>query len=184
MSPDSIGPTLLIASPQMHDAFFEHTLVLLWHHDDEGAIGVVVNRPIEHPLSDVLVLGEGMPDVPSDDKSQVLWGGPVEGDAGTVITMGKVHDDEGWQLACGISVTRSQDALGRLLGEGAPLILCLGYAGWGPGQLDREIEAGGWLYTDIDPQLVFEVPAETRWVTALATLGLTPTTVWMQPISE
>lgn len=184
MSPDSIGPTLLIASPQMRDAFFEQTLVLLWHHDDGGAIGVVVNRPIHHRLSEVLVLGEGMPDVPPDDESQVLWGGPVEGDAGTVLTLGDVHADEGWQLACGINVTRSQEALARLLEERAPLILCLGYAGWGPGQLDREIEAGGWLWTDIDPRLVFEVPTETRWETALATLGLTPTTVWMRPISE
>lgn len=184
MSPDSIGPTLLIASPQMRDAFFERTLVLLWHHDDEGAIGVVINRPIEHTLADVLVADDGLPTIPDDNASEVVWGGPVETQAGTVVTLGQVKPEEGWQLDCGIGVTRSLEALGRLIAEDVPLMLCLGYAGWGPGQLDREIEAGGWLWTDIDPELVFTADPEERWEQALATLGLTPATVWMQPIQE
>jgi putative transcriptional regulator len=67
--------------------------------------------------------------------------------------------------------------------EQAPMLLCVGYAGWGPGQLDQEVHAGGWLYTDVDPGLVLGAP-EGAWERALATLGLTPTTVWMQPIDE
>lgn len=184
MSPDSIGPMLLIASPQMRDPFFEGTVVLLWHHDEEGAIGVVVNRPVEHRLSEVLVIDEGMSPVPAGDESPVLWGGPVETSMGTVVTLGHIAEDEGWMLTCGIGVTRSQEALTRLLSQGAPLMLCLGYAGWGPGQLDNEIQAGGWLWTDIDPELVFQSEPEQRYERALASLGLTPNTVWMQPISE
>ena len=184
MSPDDFGPVLLIASPGMRDATFERTVVLLWHHDDEGAIGVVVNRPVEHKLADVLILDEGMEPVPEDDASQVRWGGPVDTGMGTVVTLGNVQEDEGWMLNCGIGVTRSQEALGRLLKERAPLLLCLGYAGWGPGQLDREIEAGGWLFTDVDPELVFREPSESVYDKALASLGLTPGTVWMNPISE
>jgi putative transcriptional regulator len=184
VSQDSIGPALLIASPQMHDAFFEGTLVLLWHHDEEGAIGVVINRPIDHRLSEVLVVEEGSPPVPEDDDTQVLWGGPVETGVGTVVTRGHVEKDEGWMLECGIGVTRSQEALNRLMAERASLMLCLGYAGWGPGQLDREIQAGGWLWTDIDADLVFEADPAQRYERALATLGLTKSTVWMQPITE
>ena len=71
-----------------------------------------------------------------------------------------------------------------LLAEGVPLMLCLGYSGWTAGQLDKEIELGGWLWTDCDPNIVFEVAAEDRYDTALASLGLTANAVWMPPISE
>lgn len=176
-------PTLLIASPQMRDPFFEKTVVLVWHHDEDGAVGVVVNRQLQHQLGDVLdqpeqdVL-EKRPDVP------VAWGGPMESGSGTVVTAGQITDDEGWVLDNGLAVTRSQDALYRLLREGSPLMLCLGYAGWGPGQLDREIELGGWLWTDCDQSIVFGTPAAERYDKALATLGLTSSMVWMNPVNE
>jgi putative transcriptional regulator len=132
----------------------------------------------------VLVLYEGMDPVPDDDASEVRWGGPVDTGMGTVVTLGGVEEDEGWTFSCGIGVTRSQEALVRLLRDHAPILLCLGYAGWGPGQLDREIEAGGWLFADVDVDLVFKEPSENVYEKALATLGLTPGTVWMPPISE
>lgn len=176
-------PCLLIASPQMRDPYFERTVVLVWHHDDQGAIGVVVNRPLQHTLGEVLenpeAAGAGARgDVP------VAWGGPVEAGTGTVVTSGEIEAEEGWVAGRGLSVTRSQDALLRLLKERAPLMLCLGYAGWGPGQLDKEIEHGGWLWTDCDASIVFEVPAEERYDRALATLGLTAGMVWMTPVDE
>jgi putative transcriptional regulator len=167
----------------MKDPFFERALVLLWHHDDEGAIGVVVNRLIGHALPDVLVVAEGM-DLSSYAGNQVLWGGPVESTSGTVVTLGTISSEEGWVLGSGLGVTRSQEALVRLLQERADLVLCLGYAGWGPGQLDREIEQGGWLCTEPEARLVFHDPVERRYERALATLGLTPATVWMTPIQE
>ena len=176
-------PTLLIASPQMQDPFFERTVVLVWHYDAEGAVGVVVNRPLKHMLSDVVEVEEDV-DLTAYSDMAVFWGGPVDSAFGTVVTQGAVTDEEGWQLASGLGVTRSQEALFRLLENGSPLMLCLGYAGWSAGQLDREIELGGWLWTDCDPNLVFEVPADQRYDTALATLGMTPETVWMPPIAE
>jgi len=184
VSPGDFGPVLLIASPQMRDAVFERTVVLLWHHDDEGAIGVVVNKAVDHKLADVLLLDEGMDAVPEDDQSQVRWGGPVDTGMGTVVTLGAVDDDEGWSFPCGINVTRSQEALVRLLRDRAPMLLCLGYAGWGPGQLDKEIEAGGWLFADVDVDLVFKEPSDNVYDKALQTLGLTPGKFWMAPISE
>lgn len=176
-------PSLLIASPQSRDPFFERTVVLVWHHDPEGAIGVVVNRHLKHQLNDVLEVDrtvplEGFTDVP------VVWGGPVESGSGTVVTIGRISKDEGWVLPSGLGVTQSQDVLLRLLKDRAPLMLCLGYAGWGPGQLDREIELGGWLWTDCDASIVFDTPPEDRYDRALASLGLTATSVWMQPINE
>lgn len=176
-------PTFLIASPQMRDPFFERTVVLVWHYDEEGALGVVVNKALEHTLPDVLVV-DGSLDLSPYDEELVGWGGPVEATSATVLARGTVQDSEGWMLPEGLAVTKSQEALLRLLGQGADILLVLGYAGWGPGQLDQEIAAGGWLATDVDPTLVFETPVEERWDAALARLGLSAHTVWMQPIDE
>lgn len=182
---DSVSPTLLIASPQMRDPFFEGTVVLVWHHSvDEGAMGVVVNRALEHKLSEVLDLEEEV-DLSPYETTPVVWGGPMEESTGIVLTPDGLPDaDEGWVLPSGIGVTRSPMALRKLLEERRPLVLCLGYAGWAPGQLDREIEQGGWLFTDCDVDLVFRTPPEERYDKALATLGLTSSMVWMQPIDE
>jgi len=183
---DSIEqPTLLIASPQLRDPFFERTVVLVWHHDEDGAIGVVVNRLLDHKLAEVLDLDVDRIDLSSCSEAQVVWGGPVDHDSGTVVTRADLSKDEpGWMLPFGIGVTRSQDVLVRLLHTKAPLLLCLGYAGWGPGQLEEELEKGGWLFTDCDPGIVFDTPPEERYDRALASLGLTEGMVWMQPIQE
>lgn len=175
-------PSLLIASPQLKDGFFEGTVVLLWHHDEEGAIGVVVNRPLDHLLPQVLEL-PGDIDLAAYADNHVGWGGPVESSTGTVITTEEVPDGDGWNVQ-GIGISRSMDVLVSLLTHQHPVRLCLGYAGWGPGQLDEELQQGGWLYTDPDPALVFEGPAEELYDRALASLGLTAHSVWMQPIDE
>ncbi len=181
---DYLSPGLLIASPQMRDPFFERTVVLLWTHDEaRGAMGVVINRFLEHLLPDVLDLGEEV-DLTDYGETRVAWGGPVEENTGTVLTpRGLPETHDGWAFP-GIGVSRSPADLVELLQARAPITLCLGYAGWGPGQLDHEIEQGGWLFTDCDPDIVFSTPPEARYDRALASLGLTPTTVWMQPIHE
>ncbi len=164
----------------MKDPFFERTLVLLWHHDEEGAVGVIVNRPVEHTLDEVLTVEDvDLSDYPN---GHISWGGPVETDSGTVVTTGEVSGSDVWLVGQGITVTRSNDALTTLLRDRADLVLCLGYAGWGPGQLDEEIESGGWLFADIDPELILGGDRATAYERALASLGLTPTTVWMQPV--
>ena len=167
----------------MRDPFFERAVVLLWHHDDDGAMGVVINRKLGHNLPEVLAMTDSL-DLSVYEDNSVGWGGPVECASGTVVAHGVVEEDEGWNLEASVGVTRSQDALLRLIAERKKLLLCLGYAGWGPGQLDRELAAGGWLWTDIDPRIVFDEPVESRYDAALASLGLTQSTVWMQPIDE
>lgn len=176
-------PTLLIASPQLHDPFFERTVVLVWHHDEDGAIGVVVNRELSQRLPDVLS-HDGEIDLSAYADVPVAWGGPVEPTSGTVVTQRPVSDDEGWNVEGGLSISRSMDTLLSLLRAQERLLLCLGYAGWGPGQLDEEIQKGSWLWTDCDARLVFESPSDERYDLALRSLGLTRTTVWMTPIDE
>ncbi len=176
-------PNILIASPQLRDPNFERTVVLLWQYDAEGAAGVVVNRTMPHLLTDVLDKERDLDLRPYRD-DHVAWGGPVDRFTGTAITRGVVSDDEGWTLEGGLAVTRSQETLRRLITDRRPVLLCLGYAGWSPGQLDREIELGGWLFTDCDAALVFDVPIAERYDRALATLGVTASDVWMKPVNE
>jgi putative transcriptional regulator len=165
----------------MRDPFFEKTVVLVWHFDEESALGVVVNRPLEHAVEEVLA----MPDVPTEAvKGTVGWGGPVETTSGTVVSRAPVKDSHGVSVCDGVYVTQSEDALRRLLTDGSQFLLCLGYAGWAAGQLDREIQAGGWLFTDASPDLIFEGDADKLWERAIASLGVMPSMLWMQPIDE
>ena len=169
-------PCLLIASPQMGDPFFERTVILLWHHDHEGAAGLVINRPIPHPLSEVL---DGADDYAG---AEVVWGGPVERTRGSVVARTDVGEEEGWVLRPGLSVTTSATTLEQLYTSHQPLLLCLGYAGWGAGQLDQEIEIGSWLFADASDELIFDTPREALYDSALASLGLTPGTIIMNPV--
>ncbi len=178
----NLAPCLLIASPRIQDPYFSRTVVLLWHHDEDGAIGVVLNRALEHKLPDVLELPDGLDTSPYLD-SRVSWGGPVETGSGTVVTRDEVPDDEGWNVR-GLGVSRSMDVLMGLLKKGEPIMLCLGYAGWGPGQLDDEVRDGGWIYTDIQPELVFGTDPDERYEKALASIGLDENVVWMPTVDE
>lgn len=166
-------PCLLVASPQMADPFFERTVVLLWHHDQDGAAGLVINRPMPHTISEVIEEAEDYA------AAEIIWGGPVEKNRGTVITPNEVSSDSGWYLGHGISVSTSMTTLMDLLDAHAPLLLCLGYAGWGSGQLAKEIDAGSWLFADPSLDILFDTPREALYEVALASIGLSPETVWM-----
>lgn len=178
-----MAPILLIASPQSQDPLFGKTVVLVWEHDEQHAVGVVINRPLQHSLPEVLDLDDDIDMAPYLD-SVVGWGGPVDTGVGTVVTPADIRDDEGWTLSCGLSITRSQDALVRLLHRQAPVFLVLGYAGWGAGQLDDEIRQGAWIVSECDPALVLDVAPEDRYERALAAVGLTTRSIWMQPVDE
>lgn len=173
---------LLIASPQMHDRFFEKAVVLLCQHDENGALGLVINRDGNVSLGEVLDRLEL--ERPTHSDAPTWWGGPVGAGTGFVIWSGIVDPDDGWNLGQQVAVSPSAQWLSELIKGRRTFNLCLGYAGWGPGQLDGEIESGSWLYTDIDPTIIFDTPLAERWTEALLLLGLTPQTVWMTPIDE
>jgi putative transcriptional regulator len=177
-----MGPGILIASPQMKDPNFEGTVILLCQHNGDGALGVIVNRPTPFTIGDVV----DQLDVEAlvIQEHQVLWGGPVERGVGFVIFSGQVPEDGGWNLPAGVAVSPSRDQLMKLIRGQARYHLCLGYAGWGPGQLDAEIATGSWLYTDVDPSLVLTGDVDARYDSALRALGLQASMVWMTPVDE
>jgi putative transcriptional regulator len=174
----SLVGKLLIAMPTLMDPNFWRTVVLLGVHSaDEGAFGLVINRPLGVAITDVLQdLGE---DAPLRSCPEVLGGGPVEPTHGFVLyerdAAGDV-DEHALFIDPAIAVSGSTETLlglakGRL---GGRFYLLLGYSGWAPGQLEREIEENAWLVAPLASNIVFDVPHEDRWSAALHSIGVDP----------
>ena len=176
----SLAGHLLIAMPNLADPNFWRAVVLLGvHSDDEGAFGLVINRTLDIELHDILEeLGEES--VPGQ-LPEVFGGGPVQPSHGFVLyERGQldVPDDE-IAISDSIVVSGSTETLARLTqAEGdTRYFLLLGYAGWYPGQLEREIEENSWVIAPLDTSIVFDVPVEERWGAALKSIGIEPGTL-------
>ena len=170
----------------MRDQWFERALILLCQHDDEGALGLVINRESDIALQEVidkLTEDHGEFGELKNGTRPTWWGGPVGDGAGFVLFRGTVEEGEGWCID-GVAVSPSLERLEELIRSEVGFELCLGYAGWGPGQLEDEIATGSWVPVDIDHEIVFDTPVEERYDKALAQLGVAPGQVWMQPINE
>jgi putative transcriptional regulator len=176
-SEGSFAPTLLLAMPQLRDKNFARSVVLLCEHGAEGAIGFVVNRPTDVRAADAVSL-----DPPArGDSGLVLWtGGPVEPQRGFLLLGDDPCVEDSQVVSDGFHLTSSLTVLRRLIEtEPAELArqrcrLLLGYAGWGPGQLDSELAGSAWLTAPVDAALVFETPAEHMWERAIRSLGVDP----------
>ncbi len=171
---------LLIAMPTLADPNFWHTVVLVGvHSTDEGAFGLVINRPLEVELADILdELGES---VTQSRFPQVLAGGPVEPNHGFVIyEKGDIERDEtALHVNDSVTVSGSTETLANLARGDieSRYYLLLGYSGWYPGQLEREIEENSWLVAPLDTSILFDTPLEDRWTAALRTIGVDPGTL-------
>lgn len=185
-STDNLKPGLLVASPQMEDPFFASTVVLLCRHEEDGAMGVVINRSTELEMDHVVAdLGIEL----SPEASQfVMWGGPVEPTRGTIVfRSGRFTTDDSLHVHGDVHVSGSQEVLRQLVADpelGDDWFLSLGYAGWGPGQLDREIHEGSWIVLSVDPRTVFEAPIDDRYDLCIASLGIDASMIFMTPINE
>lgn len=173
-----LAPSLLISMPQLNDPNFNRTVVLLCKHSEEGAFGVVVNRPLVTAGRVVVQLD---PPVTTDRQLQVWIGGPVEPQRSWILVGEEPADDAYMSIACGLYLSTSPDLLRRLLEPAPPprSRLIVGYAGWGPGQLDTELEASAWLLSDVDADLIFETPSERMWEAAIRRLGADPAALQM-----
>jgi putative transcriptional regulator len=164
----------LIAMPAMVDAFFARTLTYICEHNDQGALGVVVNRPIDMSLKALFDQIEVPLETPKLIGLPVHFGGPVQVDRGFVLHRPVGHWQSTLAVQDGMALTTSKDILqaaGR--GEGPEQILItLGYAGWAPGQLEHELSKNAWLTVEAKPDVIFELPAEERLVAAMDLLGV------------
>ena len=167
---------LLIAMPSMGDERFERTVVFLFTHSDEGAMGVVVNRPSEDVDFDDLIRQLKLKRSEAAREIRVHVGGPVEPARGFVLHTQDYSAPDGTMECGAYGMTATRDVLADLAIGAGPrdAMLALGYAGWGPGQLEGEIAANGWLTTEADGAILFGTDDERKWIAALAKLGVDP----------
>ena len=172
----SLTGQLLIAMPQMCDPFFDHSVVYLCAHSQEdGAMGLVVNKTLDSLTLDELYAQLKI--APAAHSGQpVHFGGPVAPGQGFVLHSADYHEQSTIGIGEEFAMTATLDILhAQSKGEGPRQgLVALGYAGWGPGQLEAEIGANGWLLVAADTSLVFETADDSKWQRALAKLGVSP----------
>jgi len=163
----------LVAAPSMPDERFQKSVVFICKHDDEGALGIIVNNKVDDlPLGKVYEqLGIDVPTVAAE--KPVLFGGPVETSRGLVLHSADYTRDETLLIEGGLALTPSLEILKDMAGGSGPkqAWLALGHSGWSPGQLDREMQDNAWLVVDADSALVFDPDFDAKWQRALDRLG-------------
>ncbi len=181
IDPPTLAGNFLIAMPGLADPNFWQSVVLLGvHSHEEGAFGLVVNRMLDIDLCEILLeIGE---EPVEDELPEVLAGGPVPPSHGFVLFERDDREapaEEDIAISDTISVSGSTETLARLAGgsTGGRYFLLLGYSGWHPGQLEREIEDNSWVVAPLDTSILFDVPAEERWSAALRSIGIEPGTL-------
>ncbi len=169
----SLAPRLLLSMPQLTDPNFARTVVLLCDHEPEGAFGLVLNRPTEVAASSVVGL---VPPVEADNGMQLWIGGPVEPHRGWILLGQEPPGVETRRIVDGLYLSTSPDLLRQVLQITPPPAarVLAGYAGWGPGQLDAELNESAWLMSDVELDLVFETEAALMWEAAIRRLGADP----------
>jgi len=172
---NSFKNQLLIAMPSLKDPNFFHGVTFICQHNNEGALGLVINHPLSMTLGDVL---EQM-DITTVDKKiakmPIFAGGPVQQERGFVLHQ---NSGEHWEssiaLSDHLSLTTSRDILKAIANNEGPkkFLVTLGYAGWGEKQLEKEIKENAWLNTQYDEGVVFDTPISQRWKSAANKIGL------------
>lgn len=170
---ESLAPGFLIAVPQLQDPNFRMAVVLLLEQNEDGAMGIVVNQESPLRLSDLCrdhdMIYAGCPD------KCVFNGGPVQPEQGLVLYGNEHEDPEGRRVFDGLHVSASKATLSRLCELESGRFQCYsGYAGWGPGQLEREIGEGSWIVTPCDTGLLFETRPDEVWSECLRANGIDP----------
>ncbi|MBU6497837.1 MAG: YqgE/AlgH family protein [Rhodospirillales bacterium] len=167
---------VLIAMPAMGDPRFAHSVVYLCAHTPEGAMGIVLNRPLAEPSFADLLSQLGVDPVPPARQVRLCEGGPVDNARGFVLHTTDWTDAASLRVDDALALTANLDILKAIAAGGGPArgLLALGYAGWGPGQLDAEIQQNAWLTAPADLDLVFDAADDTKWRRALAKLHVDP----------
>ena len=167
---------LLIAMPGMRDERFAKSVIYMCAHSEEGAMGLVLNQRL-----DSLTFAELISQLELDEKHlsrdvPVHFGGPVESGRGFVLHTSDYQQDATLEVVNGVALTATVEILKAIAQGKGPQksLLALGYAGWGPGQLDMEIRANGWLQVPSDSEIIFDIEPNTKWARAIQRLGIDP----------
>lgn len=165
---------LLLAMPNMGDPRFERAVICMCEHSSQGAMGLIINKPADHIVFPELMEQLEIPAPPDCADVSVNTGGPVEPNRGFVLHSADYVQDSTLVISEIVAVSATVDIL-KCLAEGSgprDSLLLLGYAGWGPGQLDAEIQENAWLHVELDADLIFNTDPDMKWPLALAKMGV------------
>jgi putative transcriptional regulator len=171
---DSLAGQLLVAMPHMEDHRFVRSVIYLCAHNSEGAMGLVLNKLVGSLTLPELLDSLGIAATGIRGKPPVHFGGPVESGRGFVLHSADYGEEGSLAVGNDLALTATLDIL-RAIGRGAGprrSILALGYAGWGPGQLDGELQNNGWLHAPSDEAILFDADLDSKWQRALGGLGV------------
>jgi putative transcriptional regulator len=200
-SMNSLENQFLIAMPSLGDPYFNKTVTYICEHNEDGAMGLIINLPVNITLSDLLkqidpeeeneksdqltdksktnsasigLADNSLTDITNSLEQLVLTGGPIAQQRGFVLHSSQTGWSSSLVLNKELMITTSKDILLALGTEKAPeqFMVTLGYAGWGPGQLEQELQANSWLTTPADSDILFNTPIELRWKKATEKLGI------------
>jgi putative transcriptional regulator len=166
----SLAGQLLIAAPTMGDPRFTHSVILMVRHDKDGAFGIIINRPIGERLISTLLEATGDSDSGVEGSMRVFAGGPVQPELGFVVHSAEYHRDETMEIDSRVAITASRQILRDIGHNRGPekSLFALGYAGWGPGQLEGELARNDWFTAPEEPKLIFDDDRENLWEDAMA----------------
>ena len=177
----SLSNQFLIAMPELKDPNFSRTVTLICQHDENGALGVIINRIVDSlSINDVLdQFSLPKPESGRIGHQPIYVGGPVHNELGLVLHRGLGDWESTLKAGDQLGLTSSRDVLEAIAHSSGPddCLLILGYAGWGAGQLDFEIRQNAWLTVPADPRIIFEIEVEQRCAQAAASLGVDITTL-------
>jgi putative transcriptional regulator len=177
----TLAGQLLVAMPGMTDPNFDHTVTYVCEHSEKGALGIVINKPMNMDMGEVLEQLSLAAETPELAAQPVMRGGPVQAERGFVLHDSPRQWDATTEVGHSIFVTTSQDILTDLAAGKGPehVLMALGYAGWGAGQLEAELRQNAWLTVPASLDLVFGTPFEMRWQAAAKSLGIDPANLSM-----
>jgi putative transcriptional regulator len=170
----------LIAMPSMHDPIFGGTVIYLCEHNARGAMGLVINKTTDMTVSELFdridLKLEIIPNSHPMGKRPVMFGGPVQDDRGFVLHAPAGDFNSSLKITDDIAFTTSRDVLEAVAAGDGPqrVLMSVGYAGWGAGQLEKEILANGWLTVPADSHILFDLPIEEKLTAAIKSLGIDP----------
>ncbi len=164
----------IIAMPNLADPIFSHTVTFLCQHNKDGALGIVINRPTSMKLGEIFTQMDIKVRSEAASQAPIYAGGPVQQDRGFVLHTPSREWSASMMVSDHIALTTSRDVLEAIAVDEGPehYLIALGYAGWGEGQLEKEIMANSWLNTPYGQKILFETPVNQRWNAAASQIGI------------
>lgn len=170
---ESLTGSFLLSTPQMPDPRFSEQVIYICAHNHEGAMGVAINKPNPQLTFEEVLLSNSLP-VPPNSTAPVYMGGPVEMSSGFVLYQSDYTTEQQIEISSTVYLSRENKVLEDIAYQRGPekFLFIVGYAGWGPGQLERELVTQGWLTIPAQDSIIFDVPDEMKWRQAAALYGI------------